>query len=118
MSTLRDAAALFVEAGKALGRLEQARENEKTLSLLLKLAEYGVDKGPSDPVKDFADHRQRLADTLEQVLGGLDTYERLAHAARDRAAALVDELERPGTVLARRLVATVHGARAAWRGSR
>jgi hypothetical protein len=119
LSALRDAAALFVEAGKALGHLEHSRETEKTLALLLKLAQFDVDKPEGMPViQAFADHRQRLADTLDRVRAAQGSFERVAQTHRDRAAELVEELEQPGATLARRLVAVALAARAAWRGSR
>jgi hypothetical protein len=117
LSALRDAAALFVEAGKALGHLEHSRASEKVLGTLLSEAESEVN-GPDGAIYAFAQHRQRLLIELRTAEAKRRTLEGLAKAHRDRAAELVEELEKPGTVLARRFVAVALAARAAWRGSR
>lgn len=114
MSKLRDSAALLVEAGKMLGHYEQARATERVLTRLLASAQ----PEPEPSAEAFAAHCRLLLTERDRIRDELPGYERVAQAARDRAAELVAEAEHPGAVLARRLLATVHGARAAWLGSR
>lgn len=120
MSKLRDAAALLVEAGKALGHLEHSRESEKRLAALIRDAALVTDKGLDGMpiIQGFGEHRQRLADALRHVQAEQGTFERVANAHRDRAAELMAEIEAPGATLARRFVTVALAARAAWRGSR
>lgn len=120
MSKLRAAAALLVEAGKALGHLEHSRESEKRLEALIRDAALATDAGLEGmaAIQAFGDHRQRLADALSHVRAEQGTFERVATAHRDRAAELMAEMEAPGATLARRFVTVALAARAAWRGSR
>jgi hypothetical protein len=108
LTALRDAAALFVEAGKALGRLEQ---NRLLIEQLTRMA--GQAKSLEDPVA-----AELLEGAAHQYAAELGRFEKLAATAQAHALAVMAELERPGTVLARRLVAVALAARAAWRGSR
>ena len=108
MSRLREAAALLVEQGRAIGRLEQAR------LVLTHVARESA-----------AAARLEQAETAARFIGfarGLgDAIERLEHdaaAAQARAAALMAALEHPGAALARRLVTAWRGARVAWRAAR
>lgn len=117
MSKLRDAAAMLVEAGKALGHLEHVRATEKVLGTLLSEAESEVN-GPDGAIYAFAQHRQRLLIELRTVETKRRTLEGLAETQRERATALMDEIEKPGATLARRVLAVAWAARAAWRGSR
>jgi len=111
---------MLVEAGKALGHLEQARTMDAILTQLHAQAQADVDKGVEGMplIQAFGNHRQRLLTARDRIRSELPGYERLAQTGRDHAAELVAEAEHPGAALARRLVATVHGARAAWLGSR
>lgn len=108
MSKLREAAALLIEHGKAIGRLEQQRALMVAITQQSATADRDGD-GPG---------AQRLivvAKHMGAELGELETFAAHSQAlARD----LLAELEHPGAVLARRLLASWHGARAAWRGTR
>jgi hypothetical protein len=108
MSKLREAAGMLVEHGKALGRLEHAR---LTVEQLTRESAAAAERGkPDDAAVIIA-----LAHATAARFGD---HEHAATAALTRARELMAELEHPGAVLARRLVATARAARAAWNGSR
>jgi hypothetical protein len=112
VSRLREAAALLVEQGRALGTAELARAVASALGSMAQDA-HETDRG-----EEF----DRLLENVVATAGG---YEKLAESsaagakvAQQLAAELMAELEHPGARLARRLVATARSARAGWRGSR
>lgn len=107
-SKVREAAAFFVEQGRALGALDQARVFADQLTRAANLADGLGEKELS----------RALGEQARAQLDAIEPFEQLAISARARAEELVREVEHPGAVLARRLLATWRGARAAWRGSR
>jgi len=117
MTKLRAAAALLVEAGKALGHLEHSRATEKLLRDLLAEAE-SKRNGPDGAIHAFDEHLKKLLFALRDTESARGTFERVAATHRDRAAELMAEVEAPGATLARRVLAVAWAARAAWRGSR
>lgn len=107
MSKLREAAAMLVEQGRALGALEQQRA---TAAALMRQAAVLRTSLPGMP--EMAESLERVASGYAEQIPGL---ERLAKCAQDQAQQLMSELEHPGAVLGRRLLASARAARAAWR---
>jgi hypothetical protein len=107
-SKVRDAAGMLIEHGRALGALDTARlladQCTRTASAAREAGE------------------EKLAELMEahakSQLEAIPVYERLAVSAKAHAEELMRDIEHPGAVLARRVVATLRSARAAWRGSR
>lgn len=104
--TLRKASAQFIEAGRALGRLEQAKAIESQLGEII---------GEDPPERDAL---------MAQIQGLARRYmllqehsQKQATAAQTEATRLMVQLENPGARLARRLVHSVRAARKAWRTS-
>lgn len=108
MSRLRDAAALLVEHGKAIGRAEYAR---RAMALAARDAAGAERLGHAEAAK-------RIKALGNEVQADITAAEINAKQAAAAAEALMLALEHPGAHIARRLVATYHGARAAWRGTR
>lgn len=115
MKRIRDAAASFIEHGRALGRIELAR---------IVIAE--ADKIASEatmPPKEFGVAKRSMAGELKRALLEpiIKDAELVANAHRAEAEALVVELEHdfarehPGAVLAERISRTWAAARVAWR---
>lgn len=100
MSLLRDAAAMLVEQGAAVGGLEQARWD---LRLLEKAGE------------SVEAYQRALAVLRDHRIPQLEAN---ARGAEKRAQELMRQVEHPGAALARRVIATARAARAAWRASR
>lgn len=109
MSRIRAAAATFIEAGRALGALEQAK---MAIAYLDECAERGLHLGPRDPVKiaEVAALRS-AADFLRLRLPGL---KRDAHECQLIAERLILDLEHPGEALGQRVLKVIAAARAAW----
>jgi hypothetical protein len=105
---LRDAAALLIEQGKALGRAEQALAVVQYASGVAVRMRHLGNVTMAEPVEELSKH----------VLESIPQLERQALTAQAHAEQLMAELEHPGALLARRLVASARAARAAWRGSR
>lgn len=107
-SKVRDAAGLLIEHGRALGALDEAR---LLATQLTRASAAAQDRG-----------EVTMASELEAIaksqLEAIPTYERLALSAKQHAEELMAEIEHPGAVLARRVLATYRAARAGWRGSR
>lgn len=101
MATLREAAAAWVEAGRWLATCEILGDQIRRLD-------------QASP-KDRERHAEYIIETPRDML---QEYERIRERTRARAEQLMAELEHPGAALARRLLASWHGARAAWRGTR
>lgn len=106
-SKLREAAAILVEQGRAIGRLEQAR---LTITMLTRES-AGCDRQGNAPGAKL------LIELANGVAKELGQHEAAASVAQRIAQEVVAELEHPGAMLARRLVATWRGARVAWRAS-
>lgn len=101
-SKLRRAGAACVEAGRWLATCEILRDQVRR-----------IDKA------DSPEERARLAlAIIEKSRTWMPMYEENAASTGREADRLISELEHPGAALARRLVATVRGARRAWRGTR
>jgi hypothetical protein len=107
VSRLRHAAALFIEAGRALGQAEQCRQTEEVLASLFRLSESSA------------------PDEFDALTGSLQNFQKIyarhrataeGHAARARTAAEASmvALEHPGARLARRLLRAARAARGAW----
>lgn len=108
ISKVREAAAILVEQGKAIGRLEQARQGVVVLT-----RESATCERAGNPAG-----ARLLIDVANRLAAQLGEHERDVVDATTVAQQVVAELEHPGAMLARRLVATWRGARAAWRGAR
>lgn len=107
-SKVRDAAGLLIEHGRALGALDQARVFADQLT---RVANHTAGIGQ-------AELSAALGAQAKAQLEAIPVFERLAIAAKQRAEELMTEIEHPGAVLARRVLATARAARAGWRGSR
>ena len=99
MSRLRDAAAAWVEAGKWIGEADAYNRLAARIERM--------------PLDCTARGFWATGPALE-----LQAAVANVKRTREQAEQLMAELEHPGAALARRLVATYRGARAAWRGSR
>jgi hypothetical protein len=108
MNELRRAAGYWVAHGRSLARLEEHRE-------LIHMLTRGAAQAREQGKAELAAELERYAAHYGQGLGVL---EGIAVSAKAHAEALMNELEHPGAMLARRLVAAFRGARAAWRGAR
>jgi hypothetical protein len=110
MSRIREAAAAFVEAGRAFGRYEQAKAD---IAYLEECNERGLHLDPkmSDP------SNVAIADAIRSMVdfkrGNLPALAREATEYQMAAERLVAELE---DGLAQRVVRVIAAARAAWRG--
>lgn len=104
MSRLRDAAALLIESGRAIGAAAQAVAIVTVLEQILATEPSRVEPAMQAALADARRARAKL--------------DHDAALMRARAEDLIREIEHPGAALARRLLATYRGARAAWRGSR
>lgn len=102
--TLREASAHFIEAGRALGRVEQCKSVQSQLDEIL-----------AELPTEYADLAVRLRDLKQRNGHILTVSEATAKAAQDAAARLMHQLEHPGARLARRLVQAVRAARNAWK---
>jgi hypothetical protein len=109
MITLREAAAAFVEAGRALGRYERAKAD---VAYLDECAEH-LDDPRSASSERVAAALRSAADFQRAQLQALD---REAIEYRMGAERLLTDIEDPGGKLARRVLRTLAAARAAWRG--
>lgn len=107
-SKVRDAAAMLIEHGRALGALDTARV----------LADQLTRTSSAAVAADEPRYAELLRELAKSHMDAIPTYERLALSAKAHAEELMAELEHPGAVLARRLLATARAARAGWRGSR
>lgn len=107
-SKVRDAAGLLIEHGRALGALENARVLGDQLTRTANAAAAAGEQKLSE----------LMASHAKSQLDAIPVYERLALSAKAHAEELMAEIEHPGAVLARRLLAAWRGARTAWRGSR
>ena len=105
MSRLRHAAALFIEAGRALGQAEQCQRTRKHLAALL---------SESNGLDLYA-LRTSLGRMETALTGQQDSAEGHAARARTAAEASMAALEHPGARLARRLLRAARAARGAWR---
>lgn len=118
MSRLRDAAAAFVEQGRALGIVEVSKGIAHHLGALAREAGFAREEAPQPTPEYYS----RLIDKLGNIAQGYHdaavAAEAEAQRARRGAEALMQQIEHPGARLARRLVVTARAARAAWRGSR
>lgn len=108
MSRLRQAAALFVEAGRAVGHVEFWTAIEIEFTELLSACQGTGQNVP-----------EAVARTVNALLA-LQAERRTAsnHAAevfRLRAEAALADLEHPGARLARRFLVAARAARGAWR---
>lgn len=108
MSRMREAAAMLVEQGRALGALEQ----------LGTVATYVQQVAANMRSLGNVAQAEAMVTLAKRYLDELPGLARRASDAQVLAEHLMAELEHPGASFARRLVATWHGARAAWRGSR
>jgi hypothetical protein len=107
-SKVRDAAGLLIEQGRALGALDEAR---LLAAQCTRTASAAREAGETKLAELMDAH-------AKSQLEAIPVYERLAVSAKQRAEELMTEIEHPGAVLARRLVATYRAARAGWRGAR
>lgn len=105
MSKLREAAAMLIEQGRALGHLEQARM----------LVEAFTRSAAEHQAKGEADVAAALARLGDHYAVRISFLEQSATTAQQMAQQIIAELEHPGAVLGRRLLASARAARAAWR---
>lgn len=108
VSKVRDAAGLLIEHGRALGALDEARLLAAQLTRSSAAAQGRGELTMAAELEAIA----------KSQLDAIPVYERQAIAAKQRAEELMTEIEHPGAVLARRLLAACRSARAGWRGSR
>lgn len=103
---------MLIEQGRALGAHEMSQQLATQLAAL-------AEHAPKEPgPDDYARLIGVLSGLAASYADAASATERLANSARARAEELMAQLEHPGAVLARRLVATARAARAGWRGSR
>ncbi len=114
MSKLREAAAMLVTQGKVLGHLEACKTSLQQFERLYQLAQRAREQGV-DVVTMVHRADEVLSKLVAEQQAAVSSLERLAETAQRRAEDLVAEVEHPGAVLARRLVASARAARAAWR---
>lgn len=108
MSRLRDAAAQLVAHGRLLGAMERNQAIMREIDGILLKSRLP----DAPPVED-------LIAGLRGFLESEVTFWTPTLAERkDQVELLITALEHPGARLARRLVAAVRGARAAWRAAR
>lgn len=110
MTTLRETAALFVEAGRALGMADECYQTEQWLRDVIAEPE----RAPGFEIKPAA---ARLVELLEVVSARHRAAERLAASAQRHAESLMFDVEHPGARLARRVLGAARAARDAWRES-
>ena len=110
--SLRDVAALFVEAGRSVGQVDQCKALDAALTELLEAAN-GTDKGV-----EFDALLQGVRILHHRNMVVHDNIAQLANGQRASAEALLHELEHPGARLARRLVSAARAVRHAWRTAR
>lgn len=100
-TTLREAAAEFIEQGRALGRVEALE------TIVLRIRD--VTGLPETQL------RQRLEGLCEDLGHRAAAHKALASGARSRADALLRAVEHPGARLGLRVLAAARAARKAWR---
>lgn len=104
VSKVREAAAMLIESGRAFGAAAQALSIVTMIEQILS----------TEPAR-LEPALRALLDDARRARTQLDHDAALMQA---RAEGLMREIEHPGAVMARRLLSTWRGARAAWRGSR
>jgi hypothetical protein len=107
VSTLRQASARFIEAGRALGRVEALKSARAELITLVGELPSAADAEQQDIINSL----QKLS---KKHAGAIGLLEAEAKRAQEQAHELMHRIEHPGARLARRLVMAVRAARRAW----
>jgi hypothetical protein len=110
--TLRETAALFVEAGRALGHVDHCK------ALDAMLAEIVSESMDTDKPGEFDALLARLRELQRRTGIVRQASERAALAAQALAERQMAALERPGARLARRVLRAARAARVAWATAR